>query len=806
MEKLVSSLEEDSKRLLESADKTGGRRLTLRRQLEQNLANCLLSADTRRAILGALADLDKGLNTSAVGTSEGELPARDSSESDNFEWKPGETSQGLAKLAAWQGLWALLVRSLDPSADSDSENLWKNKWAVLADQARLAESERPFNAETAVDSASSLGDLLRIGWKASAAETGRVRYFSGETEQVTRELVRRDRIARCLPGFDADALIRSNRRDPALDLAAWSDSQLSLFLARQSLDDFYANEVAGSRWFEEACRFHINSANGSSLGASAISTSVSKEISAAQDLLSRRRSSRFWVQADRVAFGSYDRRPALLEVSAEGDTPTGSMAVWLETSKSQSAVQLASAERRDVKVGPSDTSQLTSISIELLRNVRSCDAVSLPARLFYRGHTSSEVREVDVNPCPPAQRVAAALPEPERGSVIVSGTDRRSVLFVLDCSKSMLDALPDGTSKMFTAKAILQKTVAKLQEEAGPSPRRIGLVAFGHRMNRKGTDLWPNPNWPADDLPTDPLVDYQPLVPLRGAAAADPMLFPLQLKRIDSWGMTPLVISLRFSLSQFQSDEPGLLVVITDGADSALEKGSETLKANTRAALKGLSKTLAERKAQGFPVEVHIVGFALDATSKELLKEVFDAVATPSGGRQFAADDGNKLETFLSNAVEPRQYSVVAVGRNDGPKFDLGMASTELGRGEYRLIFPDAEPAPLKISGGERIVFDLRDANLVPRKYQWGSAAGQIARASGAATDPDSPNALVDRGYQIESGQATILLGVTRFERFKSFKKFKPFKSFQEFAPFKPFLSGRFGQIPCSIHLALGRK
>lgn len=48
--------------------------------------------------------------------------------------------------------------------------------------------------------------------------------------------------------------------------------------------------------------------------------------------------------------------------------------------------------------------------------------------------------------------------------------------------------------------------------------------------------------------------------------------------------------------------------------------------------------------------------------------------------------------------------------------------------------------------------------------------------------------------------------GVTQFEKFKSFKKFKPFKSFQEFAPFKPFLSGRFGQIPCAIHLALGRK
>jgi hypothetical protein len=226
--------------------------------------------------------------------------------------------------------------------------------------------------------------------------------------------------------------------------------------------------------------------------------------------------------------------------------------------------------------------------------------------------------------------------------------------------------------------------------------------------------------------------------------------------------MTPLVNAIRFAVNEFPQGEPGTLVVITDGADSALEKGDDELKSTTRAILKGLSAQLAARKARGSALEVHIVGLALDDVAKELLKEVFDAVAIPSGGRQFAAADGPKLRAFLQNAVEPRQYSVIAAGRNDGPGFDLGVESEALARGEYRLSFPDTTPASLTISGGERIVFDLRDAKLVPRKYQWGSAADLISRATDAPSGPDTPDVLVDRGYRIDAGQATVLVSLDR--------------------------------------------
>ncbi len=680
--------------------------------------------------------------------------------------RPGlQRSRAPCSLAGAVG--AARTIALDPLADSESDRLWKDNWAVVAGQARLDEAQRPSDAETARKTATSLGDLLQIGWKASAAETSRFRPYKGAVGEITRELVRRDRIARCLPGFDADTLVRARRRDPAKDLIAWNRCQLSLFLANQSLEDFYAGRGGSSHWFDAACLFHLDAASKATDGVTAISSAVSSDIAASRDLLSRRRASRFRMRADRVTFGSYDRRSAPVAVSMEGDAPAGAAAVWLDVPPQMTSVQLASPDRHEVAIDPANPLQDANVNIDLLRNAPSCDLVSLPARFFYRGHANSETRALEVDACPPGRRVVVAMPQPERGTVVISGIDHRSILIVLDCSKSMTETLPGGDSKMNTAISILRKINGNddLRGPTNKNPRRIGFIAFGHRMNRdrnKNNALWPNPEWPKNDLPVDPLVDYQTLVPLNDVAATDAGKFSNQLDRLNAWGMTPLVNSIRFAIRQFEPNDVGTLVVITDGADSLLEQGTDEQKAEVRAVLKGVSTTLAERKERGTAIEVHIVGLAIQGNAQALLKEVFDAVAIPSGGQQFNAADGPNLAAFLQKAIEPRQYSVVVAGRNDGPDFDLDTESTPLARGNYQLIFPDTVPAPLAISGGERIVLDLRDGKFIPRKYQKGSPARLIARASDAPSGPDEPDVLVDRGYQINSGQATVTVSLDR--------------------------------------------
>jgi hypothetical protein len=50
-----------------------------------------------------------------------------------------------------------------------------------------------------------------------------------------------------------------------------------------------------------------------------------------------------------------------------------------------------------------------------------------------------------------------------------------------------------------------------------------------------------------------------------------------------------------------------------------------------------------------------------------------------------------------------------------------------------------------------------------------------------------------------------VFSGFVKFEAFKAFKEFKPSKSFKEFEPLKPLLFGRFGRVPCAVHLAWGQ-
>ncbi|MBA3316132.1 MAG: VWA domain-containing protein [Planctomycetaceae bacterium] len=763
-----ASLSTEAAWLIQQVEKTDAKRLIRRRNIEQCLANCLLTGPTRRGLLEELADLDKDLRSSTIGSGVKGSTGKGPSQSDSLGWNPDDASQDLTQLAAWQGLWALLVRSLDPTADASRDRLWKDNWAIVAGQARLESAQRPSDAETGRKTAASLGDLLRIGWKASATEAARSRSFTGDPAKVQRDLVRRDRIARCLHGFDTVLLLsRAQKPNPANDLLAWNRSRLSLFLAQQSLDDFYAGTPGTSHWFESACRFHLDAA--SRFASPAVSPLISAEVAETETALNGRRGTRFWLQADQVVFGSYDKRSAELSVTIDGAPPAGSAAVWLASSGEGSAVRVGSEERHEVRVGEATSTPSAMVAIDLIRNTPSCDLIAFPARLFFRGHGSVEQRNVEANPCPPGRRIVVASPEPERGTLVVSGIDRRSILFVLDCSGSMKEALPDGDSKMDAAKSILETSVKDLGSQAKDGEgHRVGLVVLGHSMNRDedGNKL-PNLDWPAKERSRDPEHDYQVLTPIYNLTdgGAAPFRDALRREDLDSYGMTPLVNAIEFSLRQFQSDEPGTLVVVTDGADMFLgnKNLSDAQKASTRATLRGLSKSLAERKARGSAIEVMVVGFAVDKEQKASLAEVGDAVCKPSGGQLFSADNSAALLETLQAASKSRQYSVIPAGRNEGNSYSLDDESAPLPRGEYRIEFPDADPAMLTIAGGEHLVFDLKRDALVPRKYENGPAAGLRDRAVGSAgLEPNAPDMLVDRGYVFEAGKATLRLSLDR--------------------------------------------
>jgi Mg-chelatase subunit ChlD len=764
---LEKSLSDDADQQLKKANLTGATRLIVRREIEECLACCLLPGSTRHQLIEKLEDIDKSLRETPSSPGSEQSRKQSASSGTLDDWEPDAVSQDLTRLAAWQGLWGLLARFLDPTiSDASKDELWKNNWVALAKQAVGSSEDRAFDAEIARKAIASISNSLRSSWKASADEAGSSRPLSGDSGKVEQDLVRRDRAARCVHGYDAVVLLsRPQSPDPAKNLVAWNCATLSLFLARQSLDDFYAGAPGSEPWFASTCEFHLKSAKKIAYETPGLPIAAQK----VEDVLNQRRGTRFWLQTDRVVFGSYTRKSATVELTVDGAPPAGSAAVWL-ASGGDAAVRVGSGDRREVRLDSATPRTPAATDFDLLRTAESCDLVTFPVRVFFRGHGSVEQRALEADPCPPGRRTVAALPEPTKGSIVVNGTDRRSILFVLDCSDSMKEDL-QGKSKFSAARSMLERNVVDLGSDANNGEgRRVGLVAFGHRLKMPGKIIEKNTNW-TEKIPDGlkPWEDIQELVSIYDLSSeAGTQPFTNALDKLGPFGMTPLVDSIDFALKRLRQDEPATLVVITDGADVFLFNKSANWtdedRKPTRLKLNDLSAQLLQRKARGNPVEVIVVGFAVDGDEQKSLEEVAGKVCDPSGGKLLNVRDGDDLFEALKNASQSRRYTVTASGLNQGDAYKLGDATVSLERGEYEVSFPDADPVTVAVAGGERIVFDLKGNKLVARKYENGSSARLRDRAAGGTVSPqpDVPDMFVGRDYAIDGGNATLLVSLDR--------------------------------------------
>ena len=773
-----AALTAEANDLLNRSDKVAARRLIRRQSIDHLLANLLLSGTIRRQLIQEMEAIDEDLRLSAASGTDEEGQNGAGSPDSGSVWDPEEAVQSLAKTAAWQGLWALLTRSLDPSADKSLDRVWTDDWRVVAAEAQLTASQRPEGAETAYKAAVSLGNRLQLSFRSAARDIGRSRGYDEESTNVWQDLTYRDRVGRSLHGYDSDQLVGQRKRDPADDLALGSSATTSLYLAQQSLDDFYAGASGGEHWFDSACQHHLDAARSTVRGVPAVSPIVSGRARQVESLLEQRRGTRFWLQPtpERVVFGSYDQRPASLRVEVDGLPPAGTAAVWLSAASGRSgdgsvgnagsgtagAVRIDTRGRRAIVWGASDGDSGRVAAFDLVRTSPDCNAVRLPARFFFRGHGSATPSLVTADPCPPGRRVVVTSPAPLSGGLVVNGIDRRSILFVLDCSDSMQEAVGNDGTRMEIAKRVLANTIQGLRDRAAADDdgQRVGLVPFGHRMNTQVENgrvvPLPNTKWPSNDLPQSASTDYQLLVPLSdiNRRDGDEYLFEKQLGRLDHFGITPLIGAIDFAVGRFPAGVPGSVVVVTDGVDTDLAKGNA---AQARAALSDLSSKLKNARDKGVPIQVHVAGFAMNAN---LLKEICDAVCDPSGGQRFDAADGNKLQTFLEETTRSREYTVVAEGQNSGDRYKLTETAKDLPRGTYDVRFPDAVPQSVSIAGGERLVLDLNRGRFEPRKYESGSAPGQRVRATGGT--PDAPDLLVERSYIIEAGTARLTISLDR--------------------------------------------
>ena len=138
----------------------------------------------------------------------------------------------------------------------------------------------------------------------------------------------------------------------------------------------------------------------------------------------------------------------------------------------------------------------------------------------------------------------------------VSATENKNVMFVLDASNSMWGQI-DGKAKIEIAKSVLQDLAARMPEGA-----KMGLVAYGHRFDRKLKEC-------------DDMESMNPIGHFNAAEAPNAFSF------ITPKGQTPIARTLNETANwlQEQKGQDNTVVLISDGLESCDEDPCAAAKA-----------------------------------------------------------------------------------------------------------------------------------------------------------------------------------------------------------------------------------
>ena len=213
--------------------------------------------------------------------------------------------------------------------------------------------------------------------------------------------------------------------------------------------------------------------------------------------------------------------------------------------------------------------------------------------------------------------------------------DQKNVLFVLDASNSMWGRI-DGKPKIEIAKSVLAGLVKSM-----PAQTKMGLVAYGHRFDRKLKEC----------------EDMELLNPIGHFSAKE---IANSFGFINPKGQTPIAGVLRTSASWLEKHkgQDTTVVLISDGVESC--------DGDPCAAAKALNDA-------GISTKIHVVGFDLSGKQRAALQ----CISANGNGRYFNAKDAGELKSALEEVrkevekpkPEPSRRSRQNPNRNRNPRW-----------------------------------------------------------------------------------------------------------------------------------------
>jgi len=251
-----------------------------------------------------------------------------------------------------------------------------------------------------------------------------------------------------------------------------------------------------------------------------------------------------------------------------------------------------------------------------------------------------------------------------------SPRDKLSIVFVLDCSRSMENPVGAASesdanrTRMDIATSALQDLLFSLS--ARPNSR-VGIQFFGHRLGWS-TDrpvrsvMRPDFTGTIDPQLT-PSQDVERVLGLRNFDLPALQAVIPRVTGVKPWGQSPLYLSVVRALNEFgpeDSDSDRHIVVVTDGANYQFVSPSETgVRATTDQDVIDVWAPLQ--------VPVHILGLGMNRTDDRQAIEDFQRLCVLTGGRFQSLSGSTDLNKALARWVDPGNYRLENAERERDP-------------------------------------------------------------------------------------------------------------------------------------------
>ncbi|MEO1995431.1 MAG: vWA domain-containing protein, partial [Planctomycetaceae bacterium] len=537
-------------------------------------------------------------------------------------------------LRMWRAMWALqtaMLASPEFSIADAEVVLWLQCWQ---DRGRLKPSHDELLELVERIRSRFVEQKIRLVARTESQE------LPVELDNRRDVLLRIDRWARVLHASDAAQCLGRQVR-PTVLLRKFQIAELCAGLAERYLDDYWKD--------------FYPQATASCLSVAKDVPGFGPRIQQLNNRLQSRRQAVLRVPQEQVNFGTDKRKTLRLSPAADAQMPSGRAAIWIAIDDRR-LVRRQDGEqtRREWAIGGEQPRSGSEFPLER-QEITTADcpiSVKADCLVFFRGHNARDynrfkplsIQAADLNPCPSIPDRLKYLPPDKFGRAVVLGTDRRSLVFVLDCSNSMLDT--EVVDRWTPAIKALRRVVGNLaNRKTAGWPHNVGLMAFGHRLRKIGdsAQVQINPGWewrkwnlkkPGADLASD----FEMLLRIQPLREGDEIRFDNLLDEnregrtgplLKPWGYTPLYGAMNEASKQFGNGQAGTLVVITDGIDTV--SPSRTLER--------VQKSLADNH-----VNLYMVGYLL----QEKEKNKYRRLCADSDGNFVEVDRREQMLTVLT--------------------------------------------------------------------------------------------------------------------------------------------------------------